>query len=50
MGYTIWRTVVGYYGDKEDAWDMRRSLKRDVKGATVRKNGKDARVSPGDVW
>lgn len=36
LGYTIYRTVLGYYtsqlgGDKdEDAYDMRKALSRDV--------------------
>ncbi|KAG2490877.1 hypothetical protein HYH03_010795 [Edaphochlamys debaryana] len=30
FGYTIYRTVVGYYSGDEDAYDMRKALPRDV--------------------
>lgn len=29
MGYVVYRTVIRYYGD-EDAYDMRKALKRDT--------------------
>lgn len=35
FGYVIYRTIVGYYSDGEDAYDMRRALRRDVTGASV---------------
>ena len=30
MGYSIYRTVLGYYSGEEDAYDMRKPLSRDV--------------------
>lgn len=42
MGYDIYRTVQGYYSSKdseEDAYDMRKSLKKDVTGVTSRPTG-----------
>lgn len=33
--YVTYRTIRGYYGDGEDAYDMRRALKRDVKKQSV---------------
>ena len=58
MGYSIFRVVKDYYGDHssdptldgEDAYDMRKSMKRDVKGEHVRENGEDFEVDPSDVW
>ncbi|KAF2155962.1 N-acetyltransferase 5 [Myriangium duriaei CBS 260.36] len=50
MGYSVWRTVKGYYNDGEDAWDMRRPLKRDKGRETVREGGEDIPVDPGEVW
>ena len=38
FGYTVYRTVVGYYSDPikpEDAYDMRKALPRDVKKRSV---------------
>jgi N-terminal acetyltransferase B complex catalytic subunit len=36
MGYSIYRTVVGYYsGPEEDAYDMRKAMPRDTTGATL---------------
>ncbi|KNC47890.1 N-alpha-acetyltransferase 20, NatB catalytic subunit [Thecamonas trahens ATCC 50062] len=29
LGYVIYRRVLGYYGDSEDAYDMRKALRRD---------------------
>jgi len=29
LGYSRYRTVVGYYSGSEDAWDMRKALPRD---------------------
>lgn len=50
MGYSVWRTVKAYYGDGEDAWDMRKPLGRDGRRETVRDGGKEAMVDPGEVW
>ncbi|GAM83382.1 hypothetical protein ANO11243_013700 [Dothideomycetidae sp. 11243] len=50
MGYSVWRTVRGYYGDGEDAWDMRKPLRRDAERQTVREGGKEAVVDPAEVW
>ena len=30
MGYNVYRTVLGYYSGKEDAFDMRKAMSRDV--------------------
>lgn len=30
MGYSIYRTVIGYYSGQEDAHDMRKAMPRDV--------------------
>jgi len=57
MGYTVWQRVVEYYSDNpvavgtpEDAFDMRKPLKRDVKRVHVRENGENTRVNPEDIW
>ncbi|KAF2747667.1 acyl-CoA N-acyltransferase [Sporormia fimetaria CBS 119925] len=50
MGYSIYRRVVNYYNDGEDAFDMRKPCKRDVKRETVREDGENVRVNPEDVW
>ncbi len=59
MGYSVFRRVVGYYsddpfGDKknegEDAFDMRKPLKRDKERKHVREKGEEYRVRPQDVW
>lgn len=50
MGYEVWRTVRAYYGDGEDAWDMRKPLRRDKGRQTIRDKGEEAVVDPGDVW
>ena len=50
MGYSIYRRIVGYYGDGEDAFDMRKPLKRDEKRATVREKGDKVLVDPAEVW
>lgn len=59
LGYSVYRRVVGYYSggdlptgkldDNVDAFDMRISLKRDVKGECVRKDGAKVYVKPEDV-
>lgn len=58
MGYSIFRVVKDYYGehstdptqDSEDAYDMRKPLKRDVKREHIRENGEKHEVDPSDVW
>jgi N-terminal acetyltransferase B complex catalytic subunit len=50
MGYSVYRRVVGYYSDEEDALDMRKPLKRDGRRGTVRENGEEVRVDPNEVW
>ena len=41
FGYVKYRGVIGYYGDEEDAWDMRKSLVRDKKKETMVPLGRD---------
>ncbi|PVI03341.1 acyl-CoA N-acyltransferase [Periconia macrospinosa] len=50
MGYSVFRKVVEYYNDGEDALDMRKSLSRDAKGECVREKGEEVEVRPEDVW
>ena len=58
MGYSIFRVVKDYYGehstdptqDSEDAYDMRKPLKRDVKKEHIREDGEKHEVDPTDVW
>ncbi|KAL5599013.1 hypothetical protein BROUX41_003669 [Berkeleyomyces rouxiae] len=58
LGYSIFRTVESYYGDhstdpaatSEDAYDMRKSMKRDQKKEHIRENGASFLVNPEDVW
>lgn len=58
MGYSVYRVVKDYYGDNtedptldsEDAYDMRKSSKRDAKGEHVREDGMQHEVNPEDVW
>ncbi|KAK0735601.1 acyl-CoA N-acyltransferase [Apiosordaria backusii] len=58
MGYSIFRVVKEYYGDhstdptqnSEDAYDMRKPLKRDVKKEHIRDDGEKHEVDPTDVW
>jgi N-terminal acetyltransferase B complex catalytic subunit len=35
FGYVVYRTIRGYYSDGEDAYDMRRALRRDVRKESV---------------
>lgn len=60
LGYSVYRRVVGYYGrdlpqdrnkinDEIDAFDMRKSLPRDVNRETVRDNGDKVYVLPQEV-
>lgn len=62
----MYRVVKGYYVDDlsggkkegdageedegEDAWDMRKPLRRDVKREHVRSDGERFEVMPEDVW
>lgn len=48
--YSVFRRVVAYYNDGEDAFDMRKPLSRDGKRKTIRENGKDFHVDPQVVW
>lgn len=59
MGYGVYRVVRGYYGDNaedpgcpdgEDAYDMRKAMRRDEKREHVREDGVEHVVSPEDVW
>lgn len=58
MGYTVFRRVLDYYSDDptdaskdgEDAYDMRKPLRRDADKKHIRQNGKDFAVDPSDVW
>lgn len=58
MGYSVYRRVLDYYSDDptgasndgEDAYDMRKPLKRDKDLKHIRENGEDFAVDPNDVW
>lgn len=58
MGYSVFRVVKDYYGENvndpsaggEDAYDMRKPMKRDTKREHVRENGRDFTVDPEDVF
>lgn len=50
MGYSVYRRVVDYYNDGEDAYDMRKPLSRDKGRDTVREGGEEVRVGAEDVW
>ncbi len=60
LGYSVFRVVKEYYNDDlsgeaeegrgEDAWDMRKPLRRDTGGKHVRSDGEKWEVSPEDVW
>ncbi|ETS77165.1 hypothetical protein PFICI_11039 [Pestalotiopsis fici W106-1] len=57
-GYSVFRVVRDYYGDNvtdptasgEDAFDMRKSMKRDAAGEHVREDGEKFEVDPEDVF
>ncbi|QPG74178.1 hypothetical protein FOA43_001502 [Brettanomyces nanus] len=64
LGYSVYRRVIGYYGgsssslklpnknklnDNTDAFDMRKSLKRDSNTECVRKNGRKHHILPQEV-
>jgi N-terminal acetyltransferase B complex catalytic subunit len=50
MGYSVYRRVVNYYNDGEDALDMRKSMTRDVDKKHVREDGENIWVEAEDVW
>ncbi|CAK7204126.1 N-alpha-acetyltransferase 20 [Sporothrix eucalyptigena] len=58
MGYSVFRVVKEYYGDhstdptkdSEDAYDMRKAMKRDVKKEHIREDGEKNEVEHYDVW
>lgn len=50
MGYSVFRRIVDYYGDGEDAFDMRKPLKRDLERKTIRSHGENVRVAAHEVW
>jgi N-terminal acetyltransferase B complex catalytic subunit len=58
IGYSVYRKVMGYYNDDlsdpskdgEDAFDMRKPLKRDKDLKHIRENGEEFEVDPRDVW
>lgn len=58
MGYSVFRVVKDYYGDhandptksSEDAFDMRKSMKRDKDHQHIREDGENHIVDPEDVW
>ncbi|KAK6834004.1 acetyltransferase [Apiospora arundinis] len=58
MGYSVFRVVKDYYGENiedpsaggEDAYDMRKPMKRDVKHEHIRENGREFEVDPEDVF
>lgn len=58
LGYSVFRTVRDYYtydvmdsrGAGEDAYDMRKPLKRDKDKKHIRENGETFLVDSEDVW
>ncbi|OAA44928.1 N-acetyltransferase 5 [Metarhizium rileyi] len=58
LGYSVFRVVKDYYGDHatdstkaaEDAFDMRKPMKRDRNRKHVRAQGESYEVDPEDVW
>ncbi|KAI9677958.1 MAG: N-terminal acetyltransferase [Bathelium mastoideum] len=50
LGYSVFRRIPGYYNDKDDAFDMRKPLKRDKDRKHIRENGENYSVDPHDVW
>lgn len=43
LGYSVYRRVLGYYSGEEDAFDMRKAMKRDVAKASVVPLGRPVR-------
>eukprot|EP01027_Heterolobosea_sp_BB2_P011351 GEZU01016526.1.p1 GENE.GEZU01016526.1~~GEZU01016526.1.p1 ORF type:complete len:121 (-),score=18.45 GEZU01016526.1:233-595(-) len=35
FGYSVYRQVIGYYSGEEDAYDMRKALRRDVEKKSI---------------
>ncbi|KAI0598127.1 N-acetyltransferase 5 [Biscogniauxia sp. FL1348] len=58
MGYSVYRVVKDYYGDNvndptahgEDAYDMRKPMKRDKTLKHIRDDGREHEVQPEDVF
>lgn len=58
LGYSVYRKVLEYYTDNptdpeagdEDAYDMRKPLKRDKWRKHIRENGENFTVDPAMVW
>ncbi|MCJ1392843.1 N-terminal acetyltransferase [Xylographa bjoerkii] len=57
MGYSVFRRVVDYYSDNptskstgEDAFDMRKPMRRDKKRKHIRENGEEHRINPEDIY
>jgi N-terminal acetyltransferase B complex catalytic subunit len=58
LGYSVYRVVKDYYGDhatdpkqkNEDAYDMRKPMRRDKNLKHVRDDGEKHVVMPEDVW
>jgi len=58
LGYSVYRRVAEYYIDDpakpdvagEDAYDMRKPLKKDKDKKHIRENGENFVVDPGQVW
>ncbi|KAI9695374.1 MAG: N-terminal acetyltransferase [Bogoriella megaspora] len=50
LGYSIYRRIPGYYNDNDDAFDMRKPMKRDKQRKTIRENGENHLVDVSDVW
>ncbi|KAI1497131.1 N-acetyltransferase 5 [Biscogniauxia marginata] len=58
MGYSVYRVVKDYYGDNvndpsahgEDAYDMRKPMKRDKTLKHIRDDGRKYEVQPNDVF
>jgi N-terminal acetyltransferase B complex catalytic subunit len=58
IGYSVYRRVLDYYiddstdpsKDGEDAFDMRKPLRRDKDWSHIRENGEDFAVHREDVW
>ena len=55
--YSIYRRVVDYYSENptsksagEDAFDMRKPMRRDKNRKHIRKNGEEYRINPEDVY
>ena len=47
LGYSIYRTVVGYYSGEEDAYDMRKAMSRDIHKRSLK--ARKARIHPDEL-